>query len=255
MVFEPACGGGGGGGGSGGGGGHTACGCPVENDYRIIAGCVQVEDEGANIAQAVAVPNVGTREVVPLVDVQIYAWDGFFVERRAQSSEQGCFRINHVWSRHRRVRTWTKWKNDNVKVNGWTPGTGSAIRLGVDRDMGSEWVRTDADFNNVRIIYTNINGRDSRSQVWYNASNALNTVARGIAFSEANDLPVGNRRLRWVISNADADSGAAPMMKATGTSFYVQAGACGGAVALTGPIPGAILCVAATAAGQLIPDI
>lgn len=232
----------------GGGVSPPGCGCPPETNYRIVAGCVQVEDRNNPAAVIVDVPGLGNREVVPVVGVQVRAWNGFFGVRQDHTDNNGCFRIPGEWSRSFRLRTSNKWRNSRVKLHGWTPGTGSAIRLGLDRDLGSRKVRSDAGFNSTRLIYTNVGDRNSRSQVWYQGSHSLNTVARSWQYSREQGVPTPPEGLRYVISNVNSGAGAAPMLKQSGGNWI----AVGIATVL---IPNPATTIGAAALQQLIPDV
>ena len=234
----------------------NGCGCRRNNNWRRIAGCVQVEDDDFVGRQTVNVPGIGSREVAPVMGVEVIVWNGWFTVHSDHTNNQGCFEINHTYNDNKRVRIWLKWVNRNVSVNGWTPGTGSVYRIGVDRYLDPVRVTQANQLNNMHIVMTNIGDRRSRSQVWYRASHMLNGVERARQVCAERALPMPPQRLRVVISNAETGAGAAPMFRASGTDIGVVLTSCAAALAvLRVPPVGISFCAVSIAAHRLIPDI
>lgn len=235
------------------------CGCSQPNNYKTVAGCIQVEDDDF-LGRVPVVPPGGaaTIEVAPVRGIQVKVWGDFFWVSTVYTNDQGCFRTPHAFGRKFPVHIWTKWKNRHVTVNGWTSGTGSVIRIGVDRYVGNWPVRVLSNLNRMHIVMPNVGNARSLSQVWYRSSHYLNGVRRALDFSADQGVPGPPGRLRVTISNFADGSGAAPMLASSGTGAGVIFSSCmkanvllGGTAVNTNPTTCAIF----SAAHQLLPDV
>ncbi len=231
------------------------CGCRVGTNFRTVSGCVHVEDDDFVGSLNVNVPGVGNREVAPVEGLDIIIWNGWYTFDSDHTDERGCFAVDNSWRENSRIHVWTKWKNRNVTIHGWTPGTGSIYRIGVDRYLGRWRVERQARLHDTHIVMTNIGDRESRSQVWYYASHFLNGVERGRDRSVAEGVPLTPNGLRVVMSNNDDGAGAAPMFKSSGTSVAIVFTGCAAAVAFLTPAAGVTSCGVFVAAERLIPDV
>ena len=94
----------------------NACGCPIPNDKRKPAGCIQVEDVQMN------------NMMLGVEDVKVTWWNGWFTFKTTSTDGAGCWSID----RHRergKAYMWVTFQNSRAKLRGFVGNTVNLWRL------------------------------------------------------------------------------------------------------------------------------
>jgi len=94
----------------------NACGCPIPNDKRKPAGCIQVEDVQMN------------NMMLGVEDVKVTWWNGWFTFKTTSTDGAGCWSID----RHRergKAYMWVTFQNSRAMLRGFVGNTAKLWRL------------------------------------------------------------------------------------------------------------------------------
>ncbi|NRA49816.1 MAG: hypothetical protein HRU12_11845, partial [Phaeodactylibacter sp.] len=155
------------------------CGCPIPNNKRTPAGCIQVEDVQRN-------------GLFPVEAVRVTWWDGWFKFKRTETDTQGCWKIKN----HRetgKAYMWVNFVNDRARFRGFVGNTAQIWRL---RSTVTDYVGQfgGGTYNNIETeynIWNNQGGRDHRNWSAATVMNALHHFHAEAQNDGINPPPMG----------------------------------------------------------------
>ncbi|NBC09376.1 MAG: hypothetical protein GVY26_19475 [Bacteroidetes bacterium] len=139
-----------------------ACGCPIPNDKRKPAGCIQVEDVQMN------------NMMLGVEDVKVTWWNGWFTFKTTSTDGAGCWSID----RHRergKAYMWVTFQNSRAMLRGFVGNTAKLWRLLLPvtdyrGQLGG------GSYHNIQIDYNMWNNQGGSDHRTWSASTVMNGI-------------------------------------------------------------------------------
>jgi hypothetical protein len=174
------------------------CGCPLPSNPRFPAGCIEVDEDGAN---------------EPVQQVMVVLKDTWFTSDIVFTNNDGCWQHNESYSGN--VWMTVKFKNNNCKIRAMRNGRiWEAVAVADDYvDMFSA-----PPYNNIYVHYANdVSDNESRARRYWACAHTINGDNEYRTRAATDGIPIPRTGLNYFLNAANNNLGGAPMLQ---NNFY-----------------------------------